>query len=315
MADASGVTGTGPAFGWLDLPDGARLRTACWRTSGRTAGAPRGTFVLLTGRAEFIEKYRETAETLVARGFDVFAMDWRNQGLSTRPLANPQIHHVEDFADLAEDLERFVTDVVEPQARGPLLLMAHSMGGMVATLHMARHPDRFRAAILSAPMHAINLRGLPVWLVRVLAEAACALGFGARYAFGQGDYDVRDAAFAGNVITSDPDRYATFHDAFRDRPELRVGGVSFGWLRAAFRASDAVRTTEPLDRVRTPMLLLSAPGDLVVDSDAQGAVARRWPGCTLLSYPDAKHEVLMERDEIRDRVWADIDAFLKRHSL
>lgn len=311
MADASGVVDTGPAFGWLDLPDGARLRTACWRTPGEA----RGSVVLLTGRAEFIEKYEETARALVARGFGVFAMDWRNQGLSTRPFANPQIHHVEDFADLADDLERFVTQVVAPQARGPLLLMAHSMGGMVATLHMARHPERFRAAILSAPMHAVNLRGLPVWVARGLAEAACALGFGARYALGQGDYDPREAVFAGNVITSDPRRYAVFHDAFRDRPELRVGGVSFGWLRAAFRAADAVRTSEPLDRVRTPVLLLSAPGDQVVDSQAQAVVARRLPNCTPASYPDAKHEVLMERDEIRDRVWADIDAFLAHHSL
>ncbi|WP_448188825.1 alpha/beta fold hydrolase [Azospirillum sp. sgz301742] len=305
------TTGTGPEFGWLDLPDGARLRTARWRAGTE----PRGTFVLLTGRAEFIEKYQETAETLVARGFDVFSMDWRNQGLSTRPLANPQVHHVEDFAGLADDLEQFVSRVVELQARGPLLLMAHSMGGLVATLYAARQPDRFRAMILSAPMHDINLRGLPVWLARRLADAACALGFGSRYAFGQGDYDPHEAVFAGNVISSDPRRYATFHDAFRDRPELRVGGVTFGWLRAAFRAADAVRTTEPLDRVRTPALLLSASGDLVVDSKAQAAVARRWPGCTLVSYPDARHEVLMERDEIRDRVWADIDAFLARHSL
>ena len=311
MADASGVTGTRPDFGWLDLPGGARLRTAHWPAPGEV----RGTFVVLTGRAEFIEKYEETAQALLARGFEVFAMDWRNQGLSTRPLANPQVHHVEDFTALADDLEVFLSRVVAPRARGPLLMLAHSMGGLVATLHAARHPDRFRAAILSAPMHGINLRGFPVRLARALAAAACALGCGARYAFGQGDYDARDAAFAGNVITADPRRYAVFHDAYRDRPDLRVGGVSFAWLRAAFRAADAVRTTEPLDRVRYPVLLLSAPGDLVVDSRAQEAVARRWPGGTLVSYPDARHEVLMECDAIRDQVWADIDAFLARHSL
>ncbi|PWC53088.1 alpha/beta hydrolase [Azospirillum sp. TSO22-1] len=311
MADASGVTGTGPAFGWLELPDGARLRTAHWPASGEV----RGTFVVLTGRAEFIEKYEETARTLLMRGFEVFAMDWRNQGLSTRPSPNPQRHHVEDFAALAGDLERFVAEVVAPRARGPLVLLAHSMGGLVATLHAARHPERFRAAILSAPMHDINLRGFPAWLARFLADAACALGFGARYAFGQGDYDPREAAFDGNVITGDPRRYAVFHDAYRDRPELRVGGVSFAWLRAAFRASDAVRTTEPLDRVRYPALLLSAPGDQVVDSAAQRAVAKRWPSCELVEYAQARHEVLMECDAIRDRVWADIDAFLVRHSL
>jgi len=309
--DGSGGTGAGPEFGWLDMPDGARLRTACWRSMAEA----RGTFVLLTGRAEFIEKYQETAESLLARGFDVFAMDWRNQGLSTRPPGNPQIQHVEDFADLADDLERFVAEVVAPRARGPLLLLAHSMGGMVATLHAARHPDRFHALILSAPMHDINLRGLPGGLARGLAAAACALGFGRRYAFGQGDYDPREAAFAGNAISSDPRRYAVFHDAYRDRPELRVGGVSFGWLRAAFRAADAVRIGEPLDRVRAPVLLLSASGDRVVDPRAQAAVARRLPDCTLVSYPDARHEVLMECDAIRDRVWADIDAFLARHAL
>lgn len=317
MADASGTSGksgaidAGPEFGWLDLPDGARLRTAHWPAPG----AVRGSFVVLTGRAEFVEKYEETAQTLRARGFEVFAMDWRNQGLSTRPLANPQVHHVEDFAVLADDLERFVAGVVAPRVRGPLLLLAHSMGGMVATLHAARHPERFRAAILSAPMHDINLRGFPVRLARLLANAACALGFGARYAFGQGDYRESEAVFEGNVITNDPRRYAVFHDAYRDRPELRVGGVSFAWLRAAFRAADAVRTTEPLDRVRYPALLLSAPGDMVVDPAAQRAVARRWPGCELIEYRQARHEVLMECDAIRDRVWADIDAFLARHSL
>ncbi|HYG88649.1 MAG TPA: alpha/beta hydrolase [Azospirillum sp.] len=312
MADASGMTGTGPEFGWLDASDGARLRTAHWRVMGE----PRGTFVLLTGRAEFIEKYRETVEALLARGFEVFAMDWRNQGLSTRPFANPQIHHVEDFATLVADLELFVARVVEPQARGPLLLMAHSMGGMVATLHAARYPDRFRAAILSAPMHAINLRRLPLWLATALAGSACTLGFSERYAFSQGDYNPREGIFIpDNVITSDPRRYAVFHDAYRDRPELRVGGVTFGWLRAAFRATDAVLRTEPLERVRYPVLVLSAPADLVVDSRVAAAVARRLPDCTLASYPDAKHEILMECDEIRDRVWADIDAFLARHSL
>lgn len=315
MADASGMTGagleSGAVFGWLDLPDGARLRTAHWPA----AGTVRGSAVVLTGRAEFIEKYEETARTLRARGFEVFAMDWRNQGLSTRPQPNPQRHHVEDFAVLVDDLERYLARAVAPRAGGPLLLLAHSMGGLVATLHAARHPERFRAAILSTPMHAVNLRGVPAWLARLLADTACALGLGGHYAFGQTDYDPRDAAFDGNVITGDPRRYAVFHDAYRDRPELRVGGVSFGWLRAAFRASDAVCRSLPLDRVRYPVLLLSAPGDRVVDSRAQRAVARRWPTCTLIEYPQARHEVLMERDAIRDRVWADIDAFLARHSL
>ncbi|NUB17580.1 alpha/beta hydrolase, partial [Azospirillum brasilense] len=113
-----------------------------------------------------------------------------------------------------------------------------------------------------------------------------------------------------NPITSDPRRYATYHDAFRDRPELRVGGVSFGWVRAALRAADHIRFTAPLERVTTPILLLSAPADAVVRSESHRLAAARLGNAVLKEHPDAKHELLMERDDIRDRVWADIDAFL-----
>ncbi|MGQ9365552.1 alpha/beta hydrolase [Azospirillum sp. ST 5-10] len=307
-AMAAAAVGAAPEFGSLEAADGAVMRTARWRP----AGPPRGTVVLLTGRAEFVEKYQETAETLLRRGLQVFSLDWRNQGLSSRPLANPQKHHLDDFAVLRDDLALFVDRVVLPRAAGPLLLMAHSMGGMAATLHLADRPDRFAAAVLSAPMFGIALGPWTARLAPPLAAGACAAGFATAYAPGQRDYDpARDGAFTpDNPITGDPARYAVFHDAYRARPELRVGGVTYGWLRAAFRAAAAVRTTLPLGRVRHPVLLLSAPGDRIVDAAAHPAVARRFGRCTVTLYPEARHEVLMERDAIRDRVWRDVDAFL-----
>lgn len=302
-----------PRFDWLTVDDGTRLRTGFWPSQ---LEAPRGTVLLLTGRAEFIEKYQETAGELIRRGFQVVGFDWRNQGLSDRPLSNPQIHHVERFERLVDDLDAVVERLVAPLSVAPPVLVAHSMGGLVATMAMARHPDRFAAAILSAPMHDIALGPLPRPLARGLAELACAVGWGTRYAFGQGDYRLETGVFrADNPITSDPRRYALFHDPYRRRPELRVGGVSFGWVRAALRASDAVRKTLPLERVRTPVLLLSAPNDAVVRAGAQREVAARLGNVTPREYPDARHELLMERDGIRDRVWADIDAFLEGLSL
>jgi len=305
---------TAPAYDWLRLSDGTRLRTARWSS----LGALRGTVLLLTGRAEFIEKYTETAEALTARGFRVVTFDWRNQGLSDRPLANRQIHHLRDFATLVDDLDAVHDALVAPLAGdGPVLLMAHSMGGLVATLALARHagddPSRYAAAILSAPMFEINTGPLPRPLVAALASLGRALGRAERYAPGQHDYRPAEGVFrADNSITSDPARYAAFHGPYAARPELRVGGVSFGWVAAALRAGKAVRTTLPLGRVRTPVLLLSAPGDRVVRADAQRWVARRLGNATLVEHPEARHELLMERDALRDRVWADIDAFLDK---
>lgn len=298
-----------PCYGSITATDGTILRTAVW---GDPAALMRATVVLLTGRAEFIEKYRETAGELLARGFRVVQMEWRNQGLSDRPLPNRQIHHLRDFTVLRDDLALFVERVARPAAAGgPLVVMAHSMGGLAAVLHMAAQPDLYAAAVLSAPMIAVHLGPLPRWLALGLVAGACALGLSERYGPGQGDYDRRKAVFtADNPITGDPRRYALFHDAFRDRPELQVGGVSFGWLHAAFRAERAVLRTLPLERVKTPVLLLNAPHDRVVMASAVEAVARRLPHATVRRYPDARHEVLMETDTIRARVWADIGAFL-----
>ncbi|MCG5242173.1 alpha/beta hydrolase [Azospirillum doebereinerae] len=303
---------TDPVYDWLRLPDGTRLRTA--RLS--SLGAARGTVLLLAGRAEFIEKYTETAEAFVARGFQVVTFDWRNQGLSDRPLANRQIHHLTDFATLVDDLDAVHDALVAPLAK-PVVLAAHSMGALVALLALARHagepggrPGRYAAAILSAPMFEIHTRGLPRPLVAWLAAYGCACGWAERYAFGQHDYDPAEGIFrADNTITSDPARYAAFHGPYAARPELRVGGVSFGWVAAALRAADRLRAL-PLERVTTPVLLLSAPGDRIVRADAHRAVARRLGNATLAEHPEAKHELLMERDSIRDRVWQDIDAFL-----
>lgn len=300
-----------PAFDTLAAADGTPLRTARWSRPG----AERGTVVLLNGRTEFIEKYQETAEALLDRGFAVETLDWRGQGLSGgRMDDNPQKHHLADFGLLADDLDRFVERVVLPRAAGPLLLLAHSMGGMLATLHLARRPALYRAAILSAPMHDIHTGAMPRWLVRLIAGAACRLGRATDYAPTQRDYDPeRDGPFLpANAITSDRARWRVYHDAFRDRPELRLGGVTYGWLRAALAASDQVQGTLPLAAVETPVLLLSAPGDQVVNAAAHELVIRRFPNGTIRRYPDSRHEPLMERDSIRDAVWADIDAFLAR---
>lgn len=324
MADDSAWTVTGgmPDLSHVEMrsvatTDGARLRVAVWP---KPVGA-RGTALVLTGRAEFIEKYAETANALTARGFRVVAVDWRNQGLSDRPLANRQIHHLTDFALLVDDLDCVYRQVAAPVAAetgGPLILLAHSMGGLVATLALARHagddPSRYAAVLLAAPMYAIHTGPLPRRLARALASLGLACGCGARYALWQGDYDPAEGIFRpDNKITADPRRYAAFHTPYAERPELRVGGVSFAWVAAALDAEDALRHGGlPLERVRTPVLLLSAPDDRVVRAELHREVAARLGNAHVVEYPGAKHELLMECDAIRDRVWADIDDFLDR---
>jgi lysophospholipase len=296
---------------WI-VQNSVRLRLGIFNAEG--GAHTRAHATVLHGRSEFIEKYAETTADLAARGIDGAVVEWRSHGLSGgREADNPQRHHLDDFNLLAEDMEAVIARIdAHTSGAAPKILLAHSMGGLGATLHLARNPRRYAAAILCSPMFAINTSPLPQRAARLIAEAACALGFSRRYAFGQHDYDPAEAVFTpANRLTSDPARYAVLHDAWKADPRLRLGGVTFGWLAAAFRAMDGLTDGGPsLDRVETPVLILSAPKDRVVDARAHAVVARRFRNARVVEFPGAEHELLMERDEIRNAVWRTMDAFL-----
>ena len=273
----------------------------------------RGTVVLFMGRTEYIRKYDEVADEWRRRGMQVFALEWRGQGLSDRPLENPQKCHVDDYAVHQLDLGAWLEAAVRPREVGPLLAFAHSMGALIALRTLASQPGRFAAAVLSAPMVAINTDPWPLPMARALARLACALGYGGAYAFGQGDYDpAADAVFDGNPITGDHERFRRIHDGYHHTPRLRVGGVTFGWVAASFRAASELLRPNTPESIATPTLLLVPKEDRLVPPTAILRFASRLPAAIAREYPAARHDLMSERDEVRRQVWADIDAFLAR---
>ncbi|MBU0985681.1 MAG: alpha/beta hydrolase, partial [Proteobacteria bacterium] len=68
----------------------------------------RGSVILLGGRTEFLEKYADTIGELNHRGFDVYGLDWRGQGLSSRMLSNRHKGFVRTYDDYINDLALFV---------------------------------------------------------------------------------------------------------------------------------------------------------------------------------------------------------------
>lgn len=301
-----------PRFGRLDLPDGGWIRHARWPAPD----AHRGTVVLLPGRSEFLEKYDGVARAWRERGFQAIGMDWRGQGRSSRLLSEDpplrQRGHVPDYGVWLADLARFLEQVAAPAARGPLVACAHSQGAHLTLRHLARSPRDFDAVVLSAPM--TDVYSQPGWVprpvARALASAGVSLGLGARYLPGQGDYDPGRHRFADNPVTSDPALWAVHHQWFRHDPALVVGGVTHGWLDATYRSIGALARPGAAAGVETPMLALVPGRDVVVPPGSQQATCARYRRCRVRVLPDAMHEVLMERAEIRAAAWAEIDRFL-----
>ena len=296
------------ACDWFYPPGGGRLRYGHVKTPD-----PKGTLVLLMGRCEYLRKYDEVAGEWRQRGFQVFALEWRGQGLSDRPLDNHHKCHVEDYAVHALDLGAWLETVVRPHEAGPLVLHAHSMGGLIALPALAAQPERFAAAVLSAPMVEINTDPWPPSAAKALAWLACRLGYGGAYAFGQGDYHAdADAVFDGNPVSNDRERFRLIHEGYRINPRLMVGGVTFGWLAASFRAQTALLRPETLRQITTPVLLLIPGQDRLIPPAAQHRLGRLLPVCRMKDYPESRHDPLSERDEVRQQVWRDIDGFLNQ---
>jgi lysophospholipase len=265
-------------------------------------GRPYGTVVVLPGRAEFIEKYGETLGELTAEGFAVAILDWRGQGGSDRFIDQRYRGHVVQVDDYLADLTAVLERLQKLSLPRPYLILAHSMGGHIALRHLHDHPDSFAGAVLTAPMFGIQLRPTPEPVARALCRAAVALGAATRYAPGQRDFDLTRFVFATNKLTSCPERYAGFLRQLAATPELALGGVTFGWLGAALRSLAAVRRPGYLEAIETPILVCQAGIERIVSNRAQEETVRRLPHGRLLRFPEAKHELLLERPEIRQQV-------------
>ena len=147
---------------------------------------------MLSGRREFMEKYLETIEELNQEGFNVYSLDWRGQGLSSRILANRHKGFIDDYDVYLDDLNMFVTKIVMPESVHPLIIIAHSMGGHIALRFMHDHPDVGDMAVLTSPMIDIFGSSLSRRFVKLIARMAIKTGFSHSYTIGSGDYTLKN---------------------------------------------------------------------------------------------------------------------------
>lgn len=290
---------------WWVAADGVTLREAAWSVEGE----PTGTLLLLPGHQEFAEKYAELANWAVSGHWEARLLEWRGQGLSDRVLNDVQMAHHADFAVPARDLADWLAQRGEPFAR-PLIVVAHSLGAHLALRALVDQPRTpIDGLVLSAPMLMPSTRPFPSAVARRIAALAVRLGLGERYALGQGPYSRDSHRFDGNPVTTDRRRWAVHHDYFQDRPELVLGGVTWGWLDAAQRSWRIIDARAP-DAVRVPVLILSAPDDRMVVSRLHSGFCSRLEDCELVEFPGARHELFMEADGHRQRVLEHVQRFL-----
>lgn len=285
----------------MTAADGVFLRGALWR------GGARGLVLILAGRTEFLEGFALLAAEFVGRGFSVACLDWRGQGLSER-LIQPHLKgHVGRFADYQMDLRALTAHPSVAEIPGPRVVVANSMGAVIALRALTSGTLDARAAVLLAPMMGILMTPVQAQMRRFLlpmARAAGALdlwpplpGRAQPYVF-QG--------FEGNVLTSNREMFEWYIEILRDHPRLQVALPTMRWVDEALREIAWLRRQGPLD---CPSLVLVGTCEAVVDPQAARTCAVETDS-RLVMIEGGRHDLLVEPEPISAQCWREIDALL-----
>lgn len=153
--------------------DGVALRIARLRATGPRRGAVVCLHAMLADARYFgVHREGSFAHALAAAGFDVLAADFRGHGRSVPPRAGADDWSFDDLVEL--DLPAIVGAAAGASGRAPeeLVLIGHSLGGLVATaaLGTGRIPSP-RALVL--PATSVWLHGPHGPLARRALMALC----------------------------------------------------------------------------------------------------------------------------------------------
>jgi alpha-beta hydrolase superfamily lysophospholipase len=246
-------------------------------------GNPRAAMLLVHGIGEHSGRYEHVGAAFADAGIGVLAFDQRGFGASGGRRA-----YVDSFSEYLDDVE---TLIAERRALDvPVVLMGHSLGGLVAISYLVSDRPQPDLAVLSSP--AISAE-IPAWQ-RVLAPV---LGTVLPRLKVPADFD-------GSILTRDEAAQLAY-----ESDPLRVAWSTARLGREAFRAMKTVGVT--LDRLRLPTYVLHGGSDTLVPPAASEPLASL-PNVTRRVWDGLRHECMNEpeRGEVLDEIVAWLDTQL-----
>ncbi|MYR41316.1 alpha/beta hydrolase [Streptomyces sp. SID5910] len=242
-----------------------------------SAERPRYTVLLIHGYGEHAGRYEEVAGVLTSHGAALYGPDHVGHGASEGERVL-----IEDFEDVVTDVHA-VAELARAARPGlPVVVLGHSMGGLIASRYAQRHPEGLTALVLSGPV--IGDWELPR---RLLALD-----------------EIPDTPISPSSLSRDPAVGA----AYAADPLVWHGPMKRPTLEAFVRTLETVAKGGDVGRL--PLLWVHGDDDRLVPLPGSRAGVEQLSGGDLTEriYPGARHEVFNETN--RAEVFADVTRFL-----
>ena len=234
--------------------------------------------IIVHGYAEHIGRYAHVIERLFGDGATVYGLDHLGHGRSAgeRALITEGEHLTADLHLLVELARAENPDL-------PLVMVAHSMGGLVATRYAQTHPGQLDALVLSGPVIGAN----------PAIEALLELD------------PLPEVPIDPAVLSRDP----AVGEAYLADPLVYNGPFRADTLRALFTAVAAVAEGPSLGSL--PVLWIHGAEDALVPYGpvVEAFAHIRGEASEEKAYPGARHEIFNETN--RDEVLSDVITWIE----
>ncbi len=300
-------------------PDGeGEIAAVLVRREPRPAEQVHGAVLYVHGFSDYFFQ-TELAGFFAERGLAFYGLDLRKCGRARRP--GQTAHYVSDLKLCDAELGRALSIVEQDHPGQPVLLVAHSTGGLIVPLWL----DRRRAADRVSPVAGLilnspwfDLQGTPMQrsvLTQALRVAARARPFR--------ELTVPQGVYGQTLHISGTGEWE-FDLAFKP---LAGFPVTVGWLNAVRRGH--ARLHRGLDIGVPSLVLRSARSHFSTSyseaSDRADTVLdvrqiARWVGClggetSVVPIADARHDVFLSLPEPRQRAYRIVSDWLATHRL
>lgn len=249
--------------------------------------APRAALVIVHGFGEHSGRYLEALERFSSHGYATFVMDLRGFGRNARVMAD-----MEDLALVEEDIRMFTRLAREEtssaasaaaaagdaaHAEPPVILLGHSMGGLIALNQLLDHQSDYDLAVTSGPaiLPPENASPFLIAVSGVLARFLPRLP-------------------VSKLEPNSGTRNEAVMERDRNDPYFYEGGFR---ARTARQLLDMqLRLKERMGTITLPLLALHGEGDRIITPRATEILVNSVSGTdvTKVIFPVLYHEILNE---------------------
>ena len=274
-------------FSPLTARDGTNLVVMDWPLKKAPV---RGVVLIVHGLGEHAWRYDHVAARLNDWGFAVRAYDQYGHGesMGQRGALPSDDRLLQDLAEVVDESRARMHDST------PLIVLGHSMGGLVAAQFVAQRLRTIEGLVLSSPALDAGLSGVQKLLVAVLPKIAPNLRVGNGL---DADYLSHDPAVVARY-KADP--------LVHDRISARL---------ARFIADAGPQVVAAAPAWSLPTLLMYAGDDKLVDPTGSRAFAAQAPKSVVTSrcFEPLYHEIFNEAAPDNEQVFAQLRSWLDAH--